>query len=131
MNQLPSSLEEEAAAAGALVSMGFPRWMRPFLISGIIGITLGRHVYLSSRLLEWDERDLRRILRHELAHVRQVKQLGLIRFLFRYLEEYLGHRRDGLEIADAYRQISFEVEARNAELEEAGDASGDYNQPVP
>lgn len=130
MKELPSWFEKEAVAAGALISMGFPRWMRPFLVSGVLGITLGRRVYLSSRLLEWEEPDLRRILRHELAHVRQVQQLGLVRFLFSYLEEYLGHRRDGLEIADAYRQISFEVEARKAELEEAYHAPGDYNQAV-
>lgn len=91
--------------------------MGPLLFRGVIGITLGRRIYLSSKLLDRGDAELARIIRHELAHVAQVQQLGLVAFLYRYLEEYLGHRRDGLEIDEAYSMISFEVEARKAERE--------------
>jgi hypothetical protein len=58
---------------------------------------------------------LSRLLRHELAHVRQVKELGLIRFLFRYLVDYIRLRRSGLTPHLAYRAIPFEMEARAEE----------------
>jgi len=92
--------------------------MGPLLFRGVIGITLGRRIYLSSKLFDRGEAEVARIIRHELAHVAQVRQLGLISFLYRYLEEYLGHRRDGHEIDEAYELISFEVEAREAERED-------------
>lgn len=59
------------------------------------------------------------LLRHELAHVRQVNELGLARFLWRYLAEFFRHWRRLRNVAAAYSAISFEVEARAAEDEPA------------
>ena len=74
---------------------------------GVVGITIGRRVYLRNE----DEI----VLRHELAHARQIAAVGLVRFCWRYLVEYLRHRRAGLSPHDAYAHISFEREAVEAE----------------
>lgn len=79
----------------------------PTLIPGIAAITLDR-VILVRRGHEAD-RDL---LRHELVHVRQWRELGIVRFAWRYLGEYVAARRRGADHHTAYADISFEVEAR-------------------
>jgi hypothetical protein len=109
---LPPHLQTLAEAANAKVRVGFPRWLRPFLMRGVVAITLGRRVYLAATVAEGA---MERIVRHELAHVRQVARLGLPRFLWRYVAEYVRHRRRGLRSHAAYLAISFEVEALAAE----------------
>jgi len=52
------------------------------------------------------------LLAHELVHVRQWKQLGVPRFLWRYLSAYFRGRRAGLSHKAAYLAIPLEVEAR-------------------
>lgn len=54
----------------------------------------------------------RRLLAHELVHVRQWRELGALGFLRAYLGEYVAGRRASLGHRDAYRRISFEQEAR-------------------
>lgn len=100
------------ADAGARIRFRYPWWLRPFVLRDVVGITLGRRIYLSADVAE---RQIERFLRHELAHVRQINRVGLIRFYWRYVREYIGNRRAGLEPAEAYRRISFEEEARLAE----------------
>ena len=89
--------------------MGFPWWMRPFLVRGVDALTLGRRVWVRAGA----HSDA--LLKHELAHVRQMRELGLIRFLWRYFGEYLRNRLAGMSSHDAYRNISFEREAFAAE----------------
>ena len=55
------------------------------------------------------------LLRHELTHVRQMGDLGLLRFGWRYLFEYFRNRFSGMAVDAAYRNISFEREAFAAE----------------
>ncbi len=95
---------------GAIVRYRFPWWLRPFLRRGVAGITLGRHVYIEGG-------DLDANLRHELAHVRQIRRLGAFRFYWSYLREYVSNRRRGMNSAEAYRTISLEQEAFAAERE--------------
>ncbi|HSP16854.1 MAG TPA: DUF4157 domain-containing protein [Thermoanaerobaculia bacterium] len=92
--------------------MSFPWWLRPFLTRGVIAITLGRRIYLSGVIAEGE---LERLLRHELTHVRQIARLGVIRFYWLYAAEYVSLRRRGMSPAEAYRNLSFEVEALAAE----------------
>src|SRR6476469_428874 len=89
-----------------------PRWLRPFLARGVIAITLGRRIYVAATVAE-DE--LESLVRHEIVHVAQIGRLGLIRFYWRYIKEDITLRRRGLPPAEAYRRISFEVEAFAAE----------------
>ena len=83
--------------------------MRPFLMRGVIAITLGRRIWVRSAPVEES------LLRHELTHVRQMRDLGLIVFGWRYLFEYFRHRLSGMPGDAAYRNISFEQEAFAAE----------------
>jgi len=93
----------------AIVRIGYPWWLRLFLHRNTIAITLGRRIYVA----EGHASDA--LLRHELVHVRQARELGVLRFLWRYAAEYLRNRRSGMPHDDAYRAISFEAEAFAAE----------------
>ena len=53
---------------------------------------------------------------HEFTHIKQIETLGFLRFYFLYTVEYLKGRYSGLPHREAYLNISFEVEARKAEL---------------
>ncbi len=79
----------------------------PVLTPGIAGMTLGRWILL--RRGHEHEPDL---VGHELVHVRQWRELGVVRFLWRYLGAYLRGRLRGLRHQDAYAAIPFEQEAR-------------------
>ena len=97
---------------GARIRFRYPWWLRPFLMRDVVGITLGRRIYLSDTVAE---RYVESFLRHELTHVQQINRVGLVRFYWQYVREYLRNRRAGMEPAEAYRRISFEQEARLAE----------------
>ena len=112
---LPSDLQSAVDAARARLRFRYPWWLRPFLMRGVIGITLGRRIYFSPEVGRRAPAEVERLIRHELAHVRQVNRLGLVRFLWQYAAEYIRHRRAGLTSGQAYQRISFEVEAHAAE----------------
>jgi hypothetical protein len=99
-------------SAEAIVRVGYPWWLRLFLHRRTIAITLGRRIYIAKGYAT------DALLRHELVHVRQAGELGMPRFLWRYLTEYLRNRRRGMPHDDAYRAISFEAEAFAAETEQ-------------
>jgi hypothetical protein len=100
----------------AKVRVGYPWWLKPWLMKDVIGITLGRRIYLSARAAP---ASVERLLRHELVHIEQINRLGLIRFYWRYLYEFARHFWRVRSIGKAYAMISFEREACAAE--EAGD----------
>jgi hypothetical protein len=54
----------------------------------------------------------RGLLAHELVHVMQWRELGVIRFLIEYIIFYLRGRLRGLGHWESYREIPLEVEAR-------------------
>jgi hypothetical protein len=107
-----AELEKLVAEARAKVRFRFPWWLEPFLMKGVIAITLGRRIYLAA---DASGQRMERYLRHELAHVRQINRLGLVRFYWEYAKEYLNNRRLGMSPSAAYRNISFEIEALGAE----------------
>jgi hypothetical protein len=113
--KLTAATEERIAEIGARVRLGYPWWLRPWLARDVIAITLGRTIYLSTRMAARSEDYVEKLLRHELAHVRQVLALGLPRFLWRYTTEFLGHFRRLRSVQAAYAKISFEIEARAEE----------------
>lgn len=77
------------------------------LTPGVAAMTLDRWI-LVRRGHELDA-DL---LAHELVHVEQWRELGPVRFLWRYLGEYVRARLAGQRHWQAYAAISFEAEAR-------------------
>jgi hypothetical protein len=109
---VPPELEAAIAAARAKVRFGYPWWMRRVLFANIAAITIGRRIWISPSI---DSRSLAPLVRHELAHVRQFAEHGFVRFLWRYLAEYVRLRRSGLSSSAAYASISFEREALAAE----------------
>ena len=79
----------------------------PFLTPGVAAMTLGPLI-----LLRRDHADDQALLAHELVHVRQWRELGVARFLWRYLGAYARGRAAGLGHQRAYEAIPLEVEAR-------------------
>jgi Domain of unknown function (DUF4157) len=112
---LPPAVLKAVDESRAMVRLGYPWWLRPWMSRSVIAITLGRRIYLSSAAAARSLDYLDRLVRHELAHVRQVNRHGLIGFLIRYVAEFLRHLWRTRSLDAAYRDISFEVEARAAE----------------
>ena len=81
----------------------------PFLVPGASGMTIGRFVLLQSDV---DRSGGRELLAHELVHVRQYAELGVARFLWRYLRDYLRLLRTHRAHRAAYLAIPAEVQAR-------------------
>lgn len=79
----------------------------PWLTPGVAAMTLGRLI-----LLRRDHRHDEALVAHELVHVRQWRELGAPRFVWRYLGSYARSRRAGLSHQRAYEAIPLEVEAR-------------------
>ena|SRR5687768_9342768 len=113
--ELPETVERAIVDARAMVRLGFPWWLRPFVASDVVAITLGRRIYLSARAAKRSASGLERLMLHELAHVAQVNRLGLFVFLWRYVAEFFRHYWKVRSVAAAYRLISFEIEANAAE----------------
>lgn len=89
---------------------------------GAAAITLGRLVIIR-RSAAGDER----LMRHELVHVRQWQELGVVRFLVSYLGAYFQGRWRGHGHWEAYRRIPLEMEAEA----EAGAAPGAVEPTAP
>lgn len=88
-----------------------PLWMRRLWRGPVAAMTLGQRVFLASDDLSPDK--LRRLLVHELVHVRQWQQAGAVRFLRRYVADYLRGRMRGLGHESAYHAIRYETEAHH------------------
>ena len=82
--------------------------MRLLLPRNVLAITLGRRIFVARELTEAE-------MRHEMVHVRQMEELGMLAFVLRYLKEYAANRFRGMGHDGAYRAISFEQEAFAAE----------------
>ena len=109
---LSESLRAAIEESRARVRVGYPWWLRPFLMRDVVAITLGRRIYFRRRL---ESETFERLLLHELAHVRQADRLGSLVFLWRYLTEFARHWVRLRSVSAAYAAISFEIEARAAE----------------
>lgn len=79
----------------------------PWLQPGVAAMTLGRFV-----LVRRGHEQRADLIAHELVHVAQWRELGIVRFLTRYLGDYARARRAGMGHWDAYRAISLEADAR-------------------
>lgn len=89
-----------------------PRWMVRTWRGDVAAMTLPWGIFVRAETLGGDPNRLARLLSHELVHVRQWQQFGLLGFLRRYLGYYWSGRRRGLGHDEAYRAIRFEKEAR-------------------
>lgn len=89
-----------------------PRLLQRFWGRDIQAMTLGRTILLDPLLLSAAQDRAGLLLVHELVHVRQWHELGVVRFLWRYLTAYVRGRFDRLGHRAAYLAIPLEVEAR-------------------
>jgi hypothetical protein len=108
---LSEATQSQITASRAKVTQ-IPPWLSPFLSKGVLALTLGRRIYIAATVAEGE---MEQLLRHELVHVGQIARLGMVRFYWRYVMEYITLRRRGFSSAEAYQRISFEVEAFAAE----------------
>lgn len=81
----------------------------PALPGQYVGMTLGRHVLLAKQVPSDGSSTL---LAHELVHVRQWAELGVVGFSSRYLLSFLAGIRAKRRWMAAYRSIEAEQEAR-------------------
>lgn len=88
------------------------RLMRRFWRHGIGGVTHGTLVFVDPEVMRGDPDRLARLVVHELIHVRQFVAAGYVRFVLSYLKDYWKGRIGGLGPGDAYREITYEREAR-------------------
>lgn len=82
------------------------RVVHGFAAPGASATTFGRTVFVRRGITMGE-----RLRRHEFEHVLQFHELGRIRFLARYVGEYLRWRLHRHGHDAAYRRISFEVRA--------------------
>lgn len=83
-----------------------------FLRKGFDGVTVGRHIWAPDDFGSRTPEEQISFLAHELTHVEQYQNLGLLGFLCGYLGEYRANRRLGMNRGEAYHRISFEDQAR-------------------
>ena len=88
-----------------------PRIMMGLWGRGISAMTFPNRIYVDPAVIT-ARHGPGVLLVHELIHVRQWRELGVARFLWRYLSDYLGGRIKGLGHRAAYLAIPLEVEAR-------------------
>lgn len=74
-----------------------------------VGITLGRRIFLAQEVADDGTSTL---LAHELVHVRQWHELGVVGFTTRYLGDFVTNLRRTRRWHPAYSAIGAEVEAR-------------------
>ena len=82
---------------------------------GIQAMTVKNWIFVDPKHLKGDRDRLARLVIHELVHVRQWNDLGVIGFLSRYVSDYFRGRRQGLTHRDAYMNIGLEEEARQVQ----------------
>jgi hypothetical protein len=85
---------------------GYWLWVGGPVAPGMAAITIGSVVLMRRRSV-----GNARLLRHELVHVRQYRDLGVPGFLVRYLWSYGRWRLRRHPHWSAYRRIPFEAEA--------------------
>lgn len=91
----------------------------PRLLSAVWGrttgaMTLGSTVFVDPAVIERGGGSLVALLKHELVHARQWRDLGVVGFLLRYARQYAVARLTGSTHRQAYLAIDLEVEARES-----------------
>ena len=78
------------------------KFLKPFRINAIV---------LYPLVLYQDKFPNESLVIHEEVHLKQIKADGVLKFYTRYLYEYVRGRMLGLSHYQAYRNISYEIEA--------------------
>lgn len=89
-----------------------PGWMLAVWRGPVVAMTVMNRIFVNPRVLSGDQLDFGPLLVHELVHVRQWTEAGPVRFMARYVSDYVKARLSGCDHDTAYRRIRYEVEAR-------------------
>jgi hypothetical protein len=127
MKRRAEALPEEVVA---LLSPFFPGFdlNRVRILEGVPRYVIGRpvgyadrdNIYLAPGHYRIDTIDGLALIAHEVAHCRQYHQYGTWPFRFRYIAAYFRNLLRGMNHLKAYRNIRFEIEAREIEAEVYG-----------
>lgn len=94
-----------------------PAWFRALWAKGIVAVAMPWAVYFTPAMMDRYESGAEphrvgRLLVHELAHIEQVRRLGIVRHAFQYIGDYVRGRLRRRGHWESYRGIRLEVEAR-------------------
>lgn len=92
---------------------GIPR----YVVGNPVGYADRCNVYLAPGAYQVDTIGGLALIAHEVAHCLQYHKHGTWRFRARYLAAYFKNRLRGMDHLKAYRNIPFEIEAREVEAE--------------
>ncbi len=95
------------------VHEGIPR----YVVGNPVGYADRHNVYFAPGSYRVDTIQGLALIAHEVAHCRQYHQHGVWRFRARYLAAYFNNRWRGMDHLQAYRNIPFEIEAREVEAQ--------------
>jgi len=87
------------------------------LLNRATAITFGKKIFFARGMLDESTPTGITLIAHELTHVRQYQETGYLRFLYRYLRDYIQSRIEGKNHHSAYLNVSFEQEAFGYERE--------------
>ena len=113
-NITPSQLAQIAPAVDPerlLIREARP-WFERVVLRTAAAIALPYVVYVRSRTYTRPRHELTALVVHELVHVNQWREEGYLRFAWRYVADYVRGRLRGKPHRQAYRDIDYEVEAR-------------------
>ncbi|MGE0127752.1 MAG: DUF4157 domain-containing protein [Blastocatellales bacterium] len=92
---------------------GIPR----YVVANPIGYTDRCNIYFAPGAYRVDTSGGLALIAHEIAHCQQYQRHGTWGFRARYLTAYFKNRMRGMDHLKAYRNIPFEIEAREIEAE--------------
>jgi hypothetical protein len=87
-------------------------WFERIVLRNSAAIALPYVVYMRASVYTRPRAQLTGLVIHELVHVDQWREEGYVRFALSYLTQYLKERMRGRAHDEAYRAISYEVDAR-------------------
>ncbi|UCD85265.1 MAG: DUF4157 domain-containing protein [Deltaproteobacteria bacterium] len=87
------------------------------LLNRANAITFSKKIFFARGMLDESTITGITLIAHELTHVRQYQETGFLRFLYRYLRDYIQSRIEGKDHHSAYLNVSFEREAFTHERE--------------
>ena len=95
-----------------------PWWFRLLWARRVVAVTNPRGIYVRpdvmNRMILGLEPDRNaRLIVHELTHLEQWHRIGLVRYLFQYVADYVWGLFRGRGLNGSYMDIRFEVEARD------------------
>ena len=109
---LAAGIDEPDLATSGVSIAPMPNLMHAVVGHQVQAMTLGQTIFVApSGFDDVASGRSKELLAHELIHADQWESEGMVRFLARYLGDYVRLRAIGLDHAHAYRNIGYEFAA--------------------